>query len=367
MAVDVVIIGGGMAGLNSAYFLKRQGFKVAVIEANKIASGTSGNTTAKITSLHELKYNYLKKTFGKANAQIYADSNEWAIRELEEIVREEGIDCDFVRASAFTYTRNEKEIEKIKEEVTVAKELGLPASFVSEIPSVPFKITGAIKFDNQAYFHPRKYLLKIAELINGGGSYIFENTRALSFEEKADNCEVATDKFNLSAKFVIMATNFPFYDPHLIFSKVPKTISYALASKINNPYPKGEFIGTKNKDLSFRPHQDQKNKWLIIGGKHENTDMNKDIEENFEELEKLALENFKIKSIDFKWGAQDTMSLDKIPYIGQMPNAKRIFVTTGFSAWGMTTSIFSAKILTDLIIGKNNNWKDLYDPSRLRR
>ncbi len=363
--VDVVIIGGGIAGLNAGYFLKNQGLKVAVVEAGKIVMGTSGNTTAKVTSLHELRYAYLSKTFGLSSAQIYADANQWAILELENIITKEKINCDFYHAPSFTYAKAENDKPEIKEEVEAALKLNLPASFVTSLPDVPLKIAGAVKFANQAYFHPRKYLLSIADLINTEGSYIFENSRALDIKEKKDFCEVKTGKSILKSKFIIVATNFPIYDPNKIFSKLYSTRSFVIATTLFTKVPKIMSIGTKSFDLSFRPHQDSKKEWEIIGERHEDKIENDDIEKNFKKLIKMAEENFEIKSVDFKWGAADTMSPDKIPYIGKI--SEKILVTTGFSTWGMTTSFISAKILTDLIFGKKNDWQDLYDPKRKGR
>lgn len=361
---DVIIIGGGIAGLNAGYFLKSQGLKVVVLEAGKIASGTSGNTTAKVTSLHELKYFYLTKTVGEGSAKIYADGNQWAIEKLEDIIKKENINCDFYHAPSFTYTTSKDNLAEIKQEVSTALKLGLPASFVTTIPKTSLKILGAVRFDNQAYFHPRKYLLCIADLINKNGSLIFENSGALDIKEGEDYCVVKTSKCILKAKFVIIATNFPFYDPNF-FSNLYMTRSFVIAATPASSYPDAMFIGTKSLDLSFRPYSDQQREWLIIGERHNEKEGNVDTNENFRKLAKTAEKNFKIKSIDFKWGAADTMSLDKIPYIGKM--SERILVTTGFSAWGMTTSFVSAKILTDLIMGKKNDWQKLYDPKRLRR
>lgn len=363
--VDVVIIGGGIAGLNAGYFLKNQGLKVAVLEAGKIASGTSGNTTAKATSLHELKYAYLTKTFGGDSAQIYADSNQWAIFELENIIKKENISCDFYRAPSFTYTKTKENLAEIKHEVGIALKLGLPASFATSIPGISLEIYGAVKFDNQAYFHPRKYLLNIADLINGNGSFIFENSRAVDIKEEKKYCVVNTGKSILKAKFAIIATNFPFLNPDNIFSNLYLIRSFVIAATPASSYPEAMFIGTKSLDLSFRPHKDKKKEWLIIGARHDDKKGDINIDENFKTLAEVAEKNFKIKSINFKWGAADTMSLDEVPYIGKI--SEKILVTTGFSAWGMTTSFISAKILTDIIMGKKDDWQNLYDPKRLRR
>jgi len=362
---DVVIIGGGIAGLNAAYFLKRQDLKVVLVEATYIAAGTSGNTTAKVTSQHELKYAYLKDSLGYEKAQIYADSNQWAIAELERIASYEKINCDFQKTPAYTYARTKKGAEEIKREVEIAKELGLPASFVVSEIAVPFKIQGAIKFENQAYFHPRKYLISIAARINGNGSYIFEKTKALDIKESGDSCSVITDKGNLKSKHVIVATNFPFYDKGGLFSQIQQIRSYVLACESGSSLPQGMFIGVGGQDISFRPHISGKKKWLIIGGVHHPAEEITDANSAYQKLEQYAREYFNVGAIDYKWAAQDCMPQDRVPYIGRFPLSKRIFVTTGYGAWGMTTSFVSARILTEQISGEESIWKDLYSPSRL--
>ncbi|MCL5073780.1 MAG: FAD-binding oxidoreductase [Actinobacteria bacterium] len=365
LETDVIVIGGGMAGLSTAYFLKNQGLKVAVIEAGKIVNSTSGNTTAKITSLHGLRYAYLSKNFGKDKAQIYASSNEWAISEVERIIKKENIDCDFYKAPAFTYTRSEDDLREIQKEVEAALQLNLPASFATSIPDSSLKITGAVRFDNQAYFHPRKFLLKIAQTINKDNNSIWENTQAIDIKEEENFCIVKTSKAMLKAKSVVIATNFPFFDPNNIFSKLERSGSFVIAISPESKIPDAMYIGTKSLDMSSRPHKDKEKEWVIIGARHEEKPSGKGMNENFELLTQIAKKNFKVKSVDYKWGAADTMSQDKVPYIGKMPGAKKIFVATGFSAWGMTSSIVSAKLLTDLILGVENEWESLYNPARL--
>ena len=362
---DVIIVGGGIAGINAAYFLKNKGFKVIVIEATYVVTGTSGNTTAKVTSQHELKYYYLKNHFGKEKAQIYADSNQWAITELGKIITKEKIDCDFHNLPSYNYARTEKDLEDVKKETKTAKELHLPASFVNSVDSLPFNILGAIRFDNQAYFHPRKFLLSLANKINRDGSYIFEKTQALNIKEKNNHCEVITDKGNIKAKYAVVATNLPFYDKNGLFSNLYQMRSYVLGIKINNKMPEGTFIGPQIEDLSFRPHKSGKNEWLLIGGADHPAKEKVDAYAKYQELEQMASKLFDIKNIEFWWAAQDTIPQDKIPYIGFMPDSKRILVTTGFGEWGMTTSFVAAKVLTDLISGTKNDWTDLYDPARL--
>lgn len=362
LEVDVVIVGGGIAGLSVAYFLIKENLKVAIIESARIATGTSGNTTAKITSQHDLKYAFLKKHFGSKKARIYADSNQWAIAEMERIVQEEKIDCDFTRLPAYVYALTGDGYEKIIKEAEVCQELGLPAVLVEKIGSVPFPIKGAVKFENQAYFHPRKYLLTLAEKIIIRGGKIFEHTKALDIRMGKFPI-VITDKGEIRAKKIIIATNYPFFDKGLFFLRTNQARSYALASKSKNNLPDGMFINDDEKILSFRPHRIGNEEWLIVGGEGHAAGENEK-EDHFSNLEKIAREKFIIQDIEYAWSAQDSMPMDRVPFIGRMPNAENIYVTTGYGKWGMTTSVVSAKILTDLIRGRNNEWLELYKPAR---
>lgn len=364
---DVVVIGGGMAGLNIAYFLIGQGLKVALIEIGRIAAATSGNTTAKVTSLHGLRYGYLVETMGKGKAQIYADSNEWAVSKIQEIIQKEGIECDFHQAPSFTYTKSEEDLQKIKQEAETALDLGLPASFVDNIPGISFNTLGAVKFDGQGYFHPRKYLLKIAEVVSSKGGSIWENTQAMDIKEEVDSCVVKTPNANIKAKSVVIATNFPFFNPNNIFSKLERLGSFVIAVQPKIDTPEIMVIGTRGLDMSFRPHKEKGEKWMVVGARHEEKFGNRTMEEHFEILANLAKENFNADSVGYKWGAADTMSRDKVPYIGKMPGSKNIYIATGFSAWGMTPSVVSAKLIMDLIMGEENEWETLYTPERLAK
>lgn len=365
LEIDAAVIGGGMAGLNIAYFLTEQGLKVTLVETGKLAAATSGNTTAKVTSLHGLRYGYLTQDFGKDKAQIYADSNEWAVDKIQEIIQKEGIECDFYRAPSFTYTKNEQDLARIKQETEASLDLGLPASFVNNISGISFDILGAVKFDNQGYFHPRKYLLKIAEVISSKGCLIWENTQAQEIKEDADFCLVKTANASIKARYVVVATNFPFYDPSNIFSKLERLGSFVVAVQPKIEVPEIMVIGTRSLDMSFRPHKEKGEKWMIVGARHEEKFGNKSMQEHFEILATLAHDNFKADKVGYKWGAADTMSRDKVPYIGKMPKSKNIYVATGFSAWGMTPSVVSAKLVTDMIMGEKNEWESLYTPERL--
>src|SRR5215203_3500233 len=208
VTVDVAVIGAGITGLSTAALLKRTGVRVAVIEAGRVASGVTGYTTAKVTSLHGLVYHSLLEELGEERARLYADANQAAIARVAAFVEEDGIDCDFRRAAAYTCTEDPARVGDIQAEVEASRRLGLPASY-TETTELPYPVQAAVHFDNQALFHPRKYCLALARSIPGEGSHLFEMTRATDVEE-GEPCVVTTEHGTLRAQHVVLATQIPF-------------------------------------------------------------------------------------------------------------------------------------------------------------
>lgn len=239
ITVEVAIIGGGIVGITTAYLLKNLGIKVAVIEADRILQGTTGHTTAKITSQHGLIYARLKNQIGEELTKQYADANEKAIRFIADTVKEHKIDCDFKWCPAYVYTQTEKYIKDIQDEVEAASSLGIKASYMEEIP-LPFAIKAAERFDNQAQFHPLKYLKVLAEKIPGEGSYIFENTEATNITNKDFPIVITRNGPKIRAEKVIIASHYPFFDGGgLYFSRIYQERSYIVAVTIKEKFPEG--------------------------------------------------------------------------------------------------------------------------------
>ncbi|MBW4555313.1 MAG: FAD-dependent oxidoreductase [Trichormus sp. ATA11-4-KO1] len=364
VTVDVAITGAGIVGITAATLLKRAGKTVALIESKQISTGVSGHTTAKVTSLHQLIYADLIAKFGEDKAQIYANSNQAAIERVAAFVEEEQIDCDFSRQSAYTFTESPEQLSRIQQEVEAATKLGLPASFVSET-SLPFPVAGAIKFDNQAQFHSRKYLLHLVNRIPGEGSHVFENTRVLKVEEDKI-CQVITDKGTIKAKDVIIATNLPILDQGLFFAKTYPQRSYIIGARIERSQaPEGMFIGIGEKYYSIRttPHAD--GLLLLVGGGGHKVGTVTKTEEKYLDLEEFARSRFGIESFAYRWSTQDMVSFDQLPYIGNLtPFNQHIYVATGFSLWGMTKGTMSGMLLADQILGIKNPGTELYDATR---
>lgn len=364
VVVDVIIIGGGIVGLTAATLLKRAGKTVAVVESRQIVTGVSGHTTAKITSLHQLIYADLIKEIGEQKARLYAESNQAAVERVATFVAEEQIDCDFSRQSAYTFAEPEDELEKIQEEVAAALKLGLPASFVKET-SLPFAIAGAIKLDNQAQFHVRKYLLHLAYNLPGNGSYIFENTRVEKVEEGTP-CQVVTDRGVLTAQDVIVATNLPILDQGLFFAKTRPQRSYIVGAEIDPAKaPQGMYIGSSKKAHSIRTTPFNGKLLLLVGGEGHKVGTVTETEEKYQSLENYARDRFGIDSFAYRWSNQDMVSFDKLPYIGKLtPFHHHTYVATGFSLWGMSKGTMAAMLLADLILDKENPYAQLYDATR---
>lgn len=345
---DVLVIGAGIAGILTAYMLKQKGRDVVLIDAAEIASGNTKNTTAKITSQHDLIYSKLIIEFGEEKARQYAKANELAIKKYKEIIEDKRIECDFEEKPAYVYSLNE--VDVLKEEAKAAKNLGIDAEFVQEV-NLPFKIKGAVKFNNQAQFNPLKFLKGISnELV------IYENTRALEIKENL----VVTSGGNITANNIVVATHYPIMnDPGYYFMKMHQERSYVLALE-NTSEIDGMYIDLNKEGYSFRTY----NNLLLLGGISHRTGENEE-GGSYDELRKVAKRLYPKAKEKYYWSAQDCMTIDGIPYIGRYSSeTPNIYVATGFNKWGMTSSMVSAMIISDMILEKENDFSEIFSPRR---
>lgn len=341
---EVLIIGGGMAGIMIAYLLKNKGIKCVLIEANKIGTGITKNTTAKITSQHGLIYRRLINQIGKENAAKYLSANENAINKFRKICQK--IQCDFVNAPSSVYSIGN--LKKIEDEVKAVNDIGFKAEFISDI-EIPIKIKGAIKFDNQAHFNPIKFIQLISKDL-----VIYENTCATSVEKNS----VSTSKGKIIADNIIIATHFPFINKlGFYFLKMYQQRSYVIALK-NAEYLKSMYIDEKSGGLSFRSYKDL----LLFGGCGHRTG---ETGGGYNKLKCIAKILYPHAKPTYSWATQDCITLDGIPYIGKYSKKHdNIFVATGFNKWGMSSSFVSAEILSDMVMGKKNQYESLFSPQR---
>ena len=341
---DVLIIGGGLAGVLCAYWLDKAGVSYVLVEAERIAGGITKNTTAKITSLHGLIYDKLIRLFGPEKARMYFMANEAALAKYRTLCAK--IPCGFEEKDAFTYSLHDR--GKIEREVRAAERLGLPASFCETLP-LPFSVAGAIRFPDQAQFHPLQFIAGIA-----GELHIYEHTRV----RELIGLTAVTNHGRIEAKSIIVTTHFPLLNKHgSYFMKLYQHRSYVLALE-NAQDVGGMYVDERQKGLSFRNYGDL----LLLGGGDHRTGKRGG---GWAELRDFARRHYPEAKEKYRWAAQDCMTLDGVPYIGQYSrNTPGLYVATGFNKWGMTSAMAAAVLLSDLIAGKDDPYAALFSPSR---
>ncbi|MFC6728246.1 FAD-dependent oxidoreductase [Natronoarchaeum mannanilyticum] len=363
--VDVPFVGGGIAGLTTALELKERGSTVAVVEADRVVTGATGHTTAKVTSQHGLRYSKLTETFDRRTAEQYGRANEAAIDEVERIVEAYDVDAQFRRTPSYVYAESEENVDKIREEDRAATQAGLPSSFVQET-DLPFDVEAAVEFSEQAEFHPRKYLLGVVEAIHGDGSYVFEETRATDVDAGAPS-RVETERGAVVADDVVVATQFPIYDRGGYFARTHPHRAYLLAVEIAGEVPEGMYYSAASPPATMRPYRSDGEEYLIVGGQsHEPSLGGPPTSERYRRCEAYARSRFDVESVAYRWSTHDYSTVDGMPYIGEIgPGAGDVYVATGFDGWGMTGSTVAGMLIADLIEMGQSHYADLFDPKRV--
>jgi glycine/D-amino acid oxidase-like deaminating enzyme/nitrite reductase/ring-hydroxylating ferredoxin subunit len=353
VSVDVAVLGAGIVGLTTALLLKRNGARVAVLEGRRVAAGASGYNTAKLSSLHGLSYRKLVRTLGSELAGAYGEANEAGIARVFELAEELGIDCDLRRKPNYTYTDSESDLEQVREEAGVAVGLGLPASFVEDV-ELPFAVAGAVRFEEQAEFHPVKYLEGLAAALDGS---VYEGTMATNVH--GGRVSTAGGQV-VSAEHVVVATHLPFLDRGLYFARCHPERSYVVAGRTTDA-PAGMYLSTEQPAHSIRAHGE----WLLVGGESHKTGQ-ADAAERYARLEAWAHERFGIEP-ELRWATHDHMPVDGVPYVGRHdPLSSGVWVATGFRKWGLAMGTAAAELLAAQIAGRDHAWRELFDPQRVR-
>ena len=364
VTAEVAVLGGGITGLLTALMLQREGRDVLVIDQERIGTGVTGYTTAKISSLHQLTYARLASRFGAEEARTYGEANEAGLALIARLVDELVIDCDFRRRSNYTYAASDAERNDVEAEVEAAVGAGLPASFAEEVP-LPLATAGAVRFSDQAEFHPVRFLADVAEAVTRGGGRIFEYTRALRVSDGVP-CRVKTGGGTITADNVVMATHFPFADRSLFFARQHPERSYCIAARIDGPPPEGMFISAGSPTRSIRSHPIGGEELLILGGEGHKVGQGGPTEPRYRALEDFATRHFPVSSIEYRWSSQDNMPADGVPFVGRLtPRSRRTYAATGFRKWGLAMAGAAAEMLTDAIAGRENRWQAFFDPNRL--
>ncbi len=341
---DVLIIGGGIAGILCAYKLKNAGIDCILVEADRICDGITKNTTAKITLQHGLIFDKMITRFGENKARLYVEAQTRACEEYERLCPE--IECDYEKRDSYVYSLCDR--KKTEREVSALKRIGVDAEF-SDARELPINVAGAVRVKDQAQFHPLKFLYSVARELP-----IFENTKVIELKPNI----AVTNRGNIRFKKLVVATHFPMINKHgSYFLKLYQHRSYVIALK-NAPTLDGMYVDESDKGLSFRKYGEL----LLLGGGGHRTGKQGGC---WQELECFANKHYPEAQVVAKWATQDCMTLDDIPYIGQYSrNTPNTYVATGFNKWGMTNTMVAADLLCDLVRGKKNRYADVFSPSR---
>ncbi len=369
IGADVLVLGGGIAGLTTAYALAREGRRnLVLLEAGRIVAGVTGYTTAKVTVAHNLVYADLTERFDEETAKAYATSQSGALQWVRSTVASEGIECELEERSSLVYTEVADERDRLVAEVEAARRSGLDAELVTD-SELPYDIVAGVRLGGQAQFHPRKYLLALAERFVALGGRIYEQTAALDVEP-GEPCVVKTERGDVRANEVVVATHYPFLDRGLLFARLAPYRDVVVAVAVpETRAPEVMAISTGSEDggthsvrtAAYR----QGERLLIVTGGQYKTGTTSSVEAQYEQLQDWVRERFGESEVLRRWSTQDTSSVDRLPYIGRLPlSGDHVWVATGFSAWGMTGGTLAGTLLAELLQGRQSAWAELYDPSR---
>ena len=367
---DVCIIGGGMAGLTCAYLLARERQKVVLIEADEIGCGETGKTTAHISITDDGIY-AIESRFGEEAARLVAESFKKAADTIESIVESERIDCEFERLNGYLFSQRGNAIDELDREYEAAKKAEIPVAMFDRVPGLSFDTGPCIEFQNQAQFHPLKYLSGLCDAITLKGGGIYAATRATRIEGNSRKRIVRTEKGRITADAVIVATNTPFNDRIVMHSKQAGYMSYVLGFRI----PKGSVPRMLLWDdgdpyyyvrLASPGDERKTHDILLVGGQDFRVGQDPHPEHRFYEIEQWVRVRFLMAGpVEFRWSGEMMEPSDGLAYLGINPmDGKNVYIVTGDSGDGISHSTIGALLITDLIMGRENEWSGLYDPAR---
>jgi glycine/D-amino acid oxidase-like deaminating enzyme/nitrite reductase/ring-hydroxylating ferredoxin subunit len=359
--VDVAVLGGGLVGATASLLLSREGARTALLEARRVGSGVSGNTTAKLSSLHGLTYDKLRSGVGEEPARAYGEANEAGIARVAALTEELALDCQFRRKPNYTYAEAPGDRKKIEAEVAAASALGLPASF-TERTELPFPVVAAVRFDDQAEFHPYRYVRGLVEAAEASGCAVFERTRAVALEGSAIRTEAGPQ---VRADRVIVATHAPFLDRGLFFARTHPERSYSLAVHVPGQALEGMYLSAATPVRSLRSHPTENGDLLIVAGESHRAGEGDEVE-RYRRLEAFAAERFDARAVENRWSAQDNMPEDGLPFVGRLiPFSDRVLVVTGLRKWGLAMGTTAAVMVAETALGRDHPLAGFFRPERL--
>jgi glycine/D-amino acid oxidase-like deaminating enzyme/nitrite reductase/ring-hydroxylating ferredoxin subunit len=366
--VDVAIVGAGITGLTAARLLVEAVRSVAVLDQGRVGAGTTGGTTAHVTQVPDRRFREIDSKFGRDGVRTLVASSRAALDRIAAWVEADPIDCDYRRVPAYLYTESADEVDRLEEEARIAREAGMSAELVHEVP-LPFPVAAAVRFDGQARFHPTSYLAGLASRIVEGGGKIYENTRVVEVGGggRGEPCRVATQGGGtVTASTVLFATHTP-AGFTLLHSELEPLRSYVMAVRLRGQLPPdGLFFDTADPYNYTRLQPSGQGDLLIVGGKDHPTGHEEETEKCYRELEEYIRERWSVESIEYRWSAQFYEPPDGLPLIGESLSSDRVLVATGYSGTGMMFGTLGGMLLADQALGRPNPWADLYRTKRLK-
>ncbi|MED2973746.1 FAD-dependent oxidoreductase [Fictibacillus sp. B-59209] len=367
LEADAVVIGGGITGITTAYLLSKEGLSVILLDGSKILNGTTGHTTAKITSQHGIIYDELIQHFGVEQTKLYYEANNGALNFIRSMIQDHQIDCDFSEEDAIIYAESETYLKQVQKEYDAYQKLNISSEY-SESIALDLAVRGAVLMKKQAQFHPVKYLSALIQEITKNGGKIFENTTAVDIETGNRPRAVTKDGYKITCRHAVIASHFPFFDgAGFYFARMHAERSYAIGVTTERDYPGGMYLSADSPTRSLRYTNYNGEKLIIVGGESHQTGQGMCTSKHYEALEAFSEKVIGISDIPYRWSAQDLITLDKIPYIGPITAPhENILVATGYRKWGMTNGTAAGLLIKDLILEKKNPYADVFSPSRFK-
>jgi len=362
---DVLIVGGGITGITTAFLLQKAGKKCILAEAKTIGFGTSGGTTAHLNTIMDTPYNILEKNFGEDNAQLVARAARHAIDLVIKNIKEYKIECGFTEQPGYIFSQDEKQTKLLEDILNSSERVGCNVHHSDKIP-VPIDFEKAMVVERQAQFHPAKYFYALAKAFEDAGGTLIQGCR-VSHVKKNNALEIETTKGKINARQMVYATHVP-PGVNLLHFRCAPYRSYALAIKLRDKnYPDGLVYDLYEPYHYYRTQEVDGQKYLIAGGEDHKTAHEENTEACFTKLESYLRKYFDIEEISFRWSSQYFEPTDGLPYIGHLPgHPDNIFVATGFGGNGITYSQVAAMVLTDIIVKGDSKYEKLFDPNRIK-
>jgi glycine/D-amino acid oxidase-like deaminating enzyme/nitrite reductase/ring-hydroxylating ferredoxin subunit len=364
-STDVAIIGGGITGITAAYLLSKAGLKTTVLESLRVGGGTTGFSTGNLYCTVDETLQSIHSKYGTDKVKSVVESRQSAINLIKSLVQQFNIDCELTDAPFYFFVEEQDNISKVEKEAEAAKDAGLAVTLEDDI-GLPFKIAKAMKLPNQAQFNPMKYIKQLRTSINGNNCTIHEGTKVTGYERDKDNnlYTVTTDKGNVTAKHVILATHTPKGIMAIQTLLFPYR-EYGVAFDYNGTYKPGIFWGVdKEHKHSIRHYKNENENYILVLGEKHKTGQNEHNLKSIDNLKEYAQEKFSPGEHKYQWGAQHYRPADGLATVGKADKDSEVYIATGFSTDGLTYGTMAAQIIADMITGKDNPYYETYAPGR---